>query len=136
MSKKERQAVWLYPKTRQLIKEHYQNDNCRSESEFIEKAVKFYTGYLDSNSGCATEYMATVLTSIIEAIIKGTENRMNRNLFKLAVETDMIAQLIAAGSQISSETLARLRSMCVENVRRLNGSISVEEAVRYQQEDN
>ena len=80
--------------------------------------------------------MATVLTSIIEAIIKGTENRMNRNLFKLAVETDMIAQLIAAGSQISSETLARLRSMCVENVRRLNGSISVEEAVRYQQEDN
>lgn len=48
MSKKERQAVWLYPETKMLIEKHMDADNCKSQSEYIEKAVRFYSGYLDS----------------------------------------------------------------------------------------
>ncbi len=40
-------ALWAYPETLKDVEVHYQNDNCRSQSEFIEKAIKFYIGYLD-----------------------------------------------------------------------------------------
>ena len=35
-------ALWLYPDTLEKIKQHYTEDDCRSKSEFIEKAVRFY----------------------------------------------------------------------------------------------
>lgn len=36
-----------YPKTLKDVEVHYKNYNCKSQSEFIEKAIKFYVGYLD-----------------------------------------------------------------------------------------
>lgn len=35
-------ALWAYPETLKNVEVHYKNDNCRSQSEFIEKAIKFY----------------------------------------------------------------------------------------------
>ena len=39
-------ALWLYPETLEKIKQHYTADDCRSKSEFIEKAVRFYIDHL------------------------------------------------------------------------------------------
>ena len=39
--------LWAYPETMTDVEVHYKNDNCKSQSEFIEKAIKFYVGYLD-----------------------------------------------------------------------------------------
>lgn len=39
--------LWAYPETLKDVEVHYKNDNCKSQSEFIEKAIKFYIGYLD-----------------------------------------------------------------------------------------
>ena len=41
-------ALWLYPETLEKIKQLYTEDDCRSKSEFIEKAVHFYVGYICS----------------------------------------------------------------------------------------
>ena len=35
-------ALWLYPETLDKIGQLYTADDCRSKSEFIEKAVQFY----------------------------------------------------------------------------------------------
>ena len=43
MEKKEKQAVWLYPRTKELIIKHMDEANARSQSEFIENAIKFYS---------------------------------------------------------------------------------------------
>ena len=40
-------ALWVYPQTLNDVENHYRFDNCRSQSEFIERAIKFYIGYLD-----------------------------------------------------------------------------------------
>lgn len=135
MSKKERQAVWLYPETKKLIDTHMAEDNCRSQSEYIEKAVKFYTGYLDSNSALATEYMSRVLVSIMDSELKGSEQRICRLLFKLAVEVGALTHLHAAESDVDEEVLDRLRAMCIDEVRSINGIISFERAIRYQRSD-
>ncbi len=43
---KERTAVWLYPETIERLDGWLNQDNCKSRSEFIEKALCFYMGYL------------------------------------------------------------------------------------------
>lgn len=136
MSKKERQAVWLYPETKELMMNHLQAADAKSQSEYIEKAVKFYTGYLDSNSALAAEYMSRVLVSIIDSELKGSEQRICRLLFKLAVEVGALTHLHAAESDVDEEVLDRLRAMCIDEVRSINGIISFERAIRYQRSDD
>ncbi|MEE5993880.1 MAG: hypothetical protein V3G42_11645 [Oscillospiraceae bacterium] len=133
MSKKERNSVWLYPETKAMIESHMEQDSCKSVSEYIEKAVKFYTGYLDCNSSCSENYLPIVLTSVVDAIVKGSENRISRNLFKLAVEVGAVTHMQAATCQIDEETLSQLRAMCVNEVRKINGVIRHEDAVKFQQ---
>ena len=132
MEKKEKQAVWLYPETKELMVSHLKAANARSQSEFIEDAIKFYAGYLDCNSGIATEYLAPVLTSIIDGIVKGSEYRICRGLFKLAVESAMQSHIIAAVNDVDDETVDDLRGMCVDEVRHINGVINFEKAYDYQ----
>lgn len=45
---KKKFALWIYPDTLEKVGKIYQQDNCDSRSEFIEKAVNFYIGYLTS----------------------------------------------------------------------------------------
>lgn len=131
MSKKERQAVWLYPETKMLIEKHMDADNCKSQSEYIEKAVRFYSGYLDSSGDTAVEYQSHVLTSILESIVLGSEQRLSRVLFKLAVETGAVTHMLAALNEFDDDTLIKLRAMCSDEVKRINGIINFEKAVRY-----
>ena len=39
-------ALWISPDVRELVDANYKADCCRSRSDYIEKAIRFYTGYL------------------------------------------------------------------------------------------
>lgn len=43
---KEKYAFWLTPETKKMIEINAPLSNCGSQSEFIEKAVRFYDGYM------------------------------------------------------------------------------------------
>ena len=43
-------ALYIRDSTMEIIEQKYRADNCSSKSEFIEKSILFYAGYLDSNS--------------------------------------------------------------------------------------
>ena len=43
---KKKFALWIHPSVLEQVGEAAPKDNCASQSEFIEKAVKFYLGYL------------------------------------------------------------------------------------------
>ena len=53
-------------------------------------------------------------------------------LFKLAVEQDMVMNVLAAGMEIPDEQLKALRGRCVQNVKKTGGSVTLDDAVRYQ----
>ena len=55
-----------------------------------------------------------------------------RLLFKLAVEQDMVMNVLAAGMEIPDEQLKALRGRCIQDVKKTSGSISLDDAVRYQ----
>jgi len=44
---KNRHTVWLTDEAWNQVKGHYQGDNCSTQNEYIEKAIRFYSGYLD-----------------------------------------------------------------------------------------
>lgn len=78
------------------------------------------------------QYLSPMITETVKAEIKGTEQRIARIMFKVAVELGKLSHLIAATSEIDNETLRQLQQMCYLEVRKINGIIHAEDAVKYQ----
>lgn len=127
---KKKFALWVYPDTLETVSELYRGDNCESKSEFIEKAIRFYAGYLTAEDKSA--FLPTVVTSTLKSIVAESDNRQSRLLFKLAVELAMLQNVVAASQEIDPESLERLRGECVREVKRLNGGFSLNDAVTWQ----
>ena len=128
--RKQQLTIWLKPSLIERIESLRQADNCESKSEFIEKAVLFYVGYLASNN--AGDYMPRIIVSTLKGIVDESDNRINRILFKLAVEQAISMNVIAATCNISREQLDQLRAMCVNQVKKTNGSYSFQDAYDLQ----
>ncbi|MBR1382594.1 MAG: hypothetical protein IJ555_02095 [Ruminococcus sp.] len=124
-----------YPDTLELADTLFKRDNCRSRSEFIEKAVRFYCGYLLNKENAAMEFIAPQIKTMTDGIIKSSEQRLARAMFKIAVELGAVTHILAATNDINDETLFKLRNMCTDEVKRINGIINFEKAVRYQRSE-
>lgn len=122
--------LWVHPKTMETVKQMYKDDNCRSQSEFIEKAVNAYVGYLQAkdSSGMLPNYMISTL----KAIVADSDNKQDRILFKLAVEMAMMMNILAAHCEIDEKNLALLRNSCIDEVRKINGMLKFEDAYHWQ----
>jgi len=57
-------TVWMDDDVWDQVESHYQRDNCTTKNEFIEKAIRFYSGYLDTES--ADAYLPRVLADVLE----------------------------------------------------------------------
>ena len=127
---KKKFALWVYPETLDKVAEIYRTDNCESKSEFIEKAIRFYIGYLTSED--KKGYLPSVVTSTLKSIVAESDNRQNRMIFKLAVEIAIMQNLMASTHDIDPLSLERLRGECVREVKRLNGGFTFEDALTWQ----
>ena len=94
-SEKRKFALWISKETIEKAKESYKDDNCSSASEFIEKAILFYLGYLSSQEN--QDYLAQVIPSTVKGIVDESANRMGRLLFKMAVEMAGIGKYPSGG---------------------------------------
>ena len=127
---KKKFALWVYPETLDKVAEIYRTDNCESKSEFIEKAIRFYIGYLTSED--KKGYLPSVVTSTLKSIVAESDNRQNRMIFKLAVEIAIMQNLMASTHDIDPLSLERLRGECVREVKRLSGGFTFEDALTWQ----
>ena len=127
---KKKFALWVYPETLEKVEEIYRADDCESKSEFIEKAIRFYIGYLTSED--KKGYLPSVVTSTLKSIVAESDNRQNRMLFKLAVEIAIMQNLMASLNEIDPLSLERLRGECVREVKRLGGGFTFEDALTWQ----
>ena len=130
MSEKIRFQMRISPDTDSKIKKAMEVDNCQSQNEFVEKALRFYCGYVSASN--SLEVLPPLLASAIRGSIQDTENRIARLLFKLAVEIDMTMNVVAGGFKVSDDTLKQLRARCVQEVKKTGGTITFEDAVKYQ----
>ena len=125
-------ALWIRPSLLEEVDSLYQKDNCASRSEFMEKALRFYMGYLSSQEN--QDYLAQVIPSTVKGIVDESSNRMGRLLFKMAVEQAVTSNILAAVCEVDQQKLERLRNQCIQQIRKTNGMISFEEALRWKRD--
>ena len=125
-----RHTVWMDDAVWDQVESHYQKDNCSTKNEYIEKAIQFYSGYL--NSERAGDYLPRVLADVLEGKLGAFGKRMGHLLFKQAVDQDVMANLFASDINVSLDTLQKLRVRCVKNVKETNGEIDFHDAFLFQ----
>lgn len=131
---KDRHTVWLTDEAWNKVKGHYRTDNCSTQNEYIEKAIQFYSGYLDAEQ--ADSYLPRVLAEVLEGKLSSLGSRIGKLLFKLSVDDALMAHLTAASIDVDLDTLKKLRVKCIKDVRETNGEIDFEDAYKYQKELN
>ena len=127
---KSRHTVWLSDEAWNQVSLHYREDNCTFQNEYIEKAILFYSGYLDAQN--ASAYLPRILSDVLEGQLDALGSRMGRLLFKLAVEQNMTANILASEINAGLDEVEKLRIRCVREVKQINGEIKFEDALKYQ----
>ena len=139
-------TIWLRPSVIRRMDAWMEEANCRSRSELIEKAVRFYMGYLGTED--TSEYLSDALVATLRGIIADSANRTNGILFKCAVEQGIMAHTIAAkGCFVAPKNVELLREETLKNIEnhidqivRLSQSVGLSEQevldmVRFAMED-
>ena len=89
-----------------------------NKCEFIEKAIRFYSGYISAEDGM--KYLPTAITSAMSGIVSSWENRMARLMFKLAVEMSMICH--QTGHLKNAELIHSIKRFCTKHFFKQQGS--------------
>ena len=124
---KEKFALWITPECKQLVDDCYADDQCQSRSEYIEKAILFYTGFLYAEK--ADRYLPKVLQQILSGTLDRFAERIGRQLFKLAVEQNVSNHILASDTDIDARSYQKMRGLSMEEVKRTNGRIDFEDAL-------
>ena len=123
-------TIWLRPSVISRMDGWLKADNCRSRNEFVEKALRFYKGYLGSEDN--TAYLSQAILTAIQGTMDLNNHRLQTILFKCAVELNMLCHTIAAHFRADPIHTRELRAYAVDEVKRTNGQVSFESAVRSQ----
>lgn len=116
-----------------IIKSYLKKADCRSRNEFINKAIRHYIAFLQKEND--NEFLTPALESVLSGMIGDAENRLARIIFKLATEMSMLFHFTASTYDVTEDEIDRLRKFCVDEVSRINGNISLKNAVRQQRSE-
>ena len=127
---KQKATIFLTPSMKKKIEENYRADNCKSQSEFVEKAVDFYLGYLNTKN--ASAFLPEVLTTILIGIMDDFAQRMGRQLYKVAVEQNLCNHILISDTDMDQRTYQLMRGRSVREVDSTNGRITFKEVLDFQ----
>ena len=130
-TEKNKYTIWMYPETWEKVKELYKEAGCPRKSDFIEQAVRFYVGYMTAEN--KANFLPNMFLSNMRSIVRESDNRNSRMLFKLAVEIAMVENILANLSKYDPLSVERLRGQCIEEVKGINGMMKFEDAVDWQE---
>ena len=129
---KKKTTFWLPPDMIDRMDSWLKADNCRSRNEFVEKALRFYMGYLATED--TSEYLSRAMVDTLRGTLADNENRLCTLLFKLCVEVNMMGHTVAAHFRADPVNRRELRAYAVDEVLRTNGKISFDDALDLQRQ--
>jgi len=104
---------------------------CKSRSDFASRAIEFYAGYLSAQEH--TGFFADIIPKVMSGMVHSSENRLARLQFKFAVEQAKLAHILASVANVDDEELRQLHIRCVNEVKRINGVVTLDNAVHDRQ---
>ena len=98
-----------------------------SRNAFIRDAVDFYCSWLEKEQ--SERFLTPALESVISAKIRDSEERINRNLFKIAVDISILSKIVldSDGGGYDEDYLAEMRRDSIREVSETNGAIRMDE---------
>ena len=108
-SEKKKFALWMYPETIEKVESLYRTDGCTSRSEFVEKAIRFYVGFLTAED--PSSFLPNVFLSNMRGIVSESDNRHTSLLFSMAVEIAIMQNVIASMQDIDPDSLKRVKRL-------------------------
>ena len=124
---KEKYAFWLTPEAKKMVESDVALGNCGSQSEFVEKAVRFYDGYLKAQN--ASAFLPHAVADVLEGTLGVFANRMDKLLFNLAVEHNITNHLLAADVDMTREDYNKMRGNSVREINSTRGTISLKDMI-------
>lgn len=110
--KKIKTGTMLYPSTIKLCDNNLSKANVKSRNDFIDKAIIFYVDYLNDNKQLA--YLNKALDNKIDSKINNTEYEINKIIYKLATEINIMSKILASYFDIDIKTLSTMREQSEE----------------------
>lgn len=93
--------------------------NVSSRNDFVEKAVIFYSGFLNTNEN--SDYLNMVIHNTLNDSIDLLEEELSRSLFKLSVEINILNSIISSLYEIDPEILNTLKKKSIIEVKNITG---------------
>ena len=91
-----------------------------SRNEFVREAVDFYIEWLNRES--REKFLTPALESVISAKFRDLEYRISQNLFRIAVEQNVLAQVLISDGKYACDYIEGLHGKAVAMVAETNGT--------------
>lgn len=112
----------------ELYTEKAKKHGFKTRNDFIRASIEFYLQWLER--GDSETFLTPALEQVITAKLRDSENRMSRMMFKLAVEQNFLAHLLASTTEPEDYQVRKLYQDAIDEVRATNGNLSVTDAFR------
>lgn len=127
---KTKKGFWIAHDLDEEIDIYLRMDNCASRSEFVEKALRFYIGYLNTKN--ASAFLPEVLSTVLIGTMDNFGHRMGTLLYKVAIEQNMCNHLLAEDTDMDARDYQLLRGRSAREVQSTNGRITFKDALDFQ----
>lgn len=127
---KTKKGFWPSEDLDEKIDIYLQLDNCSSRSEFVENALRFYIGYLNTKN--AGDFLPEAFSVMMTGTLDYYAGRIGSQLFKQGVDLHVLLQIIAYDTDIDEGEYQRLRGKAIRDMKRTNGRISFKDALDFQ----
>lgn len=121
--KKDKYTIWFYPSTSEKIDSNLKLANCSTRSEFLEKAIDFYTGYLHAESD--QEYLGITIKNLLEGYINVLRRNTSEAFLRSSASTMFLAALIAPLCNTDPEELNDIYAWSVRKIKETNGVVDL-----------
>lgn len=127
---REKITFWVSKEQKEKLMQYINISNDKGITDFMISAMDFYGGYCMTSQ--KSGYLPIALSSAMNGIVKLSEDRLSKLLYKNTVELSMLMNIISATTDIDNETLKKLRLKCMNEVKATNGKITFEDINKYQ----
>ena len=128
--KMQKYAYWMTPSMVAESAKMMPEANATSKTDFVRKAVAFYIGYIRQQKNI--NYLAPMLAGAIKSEVRSLGKDVCEMLFKLAVEMGINSNITAAVNDIEDESLENIRRNVAQEIARVNGILTFEDANEWQ----
>lgn len=104
MSDKKRHTIWINERIWVDVLSHYKSDNCSTQNEFVENALRFYIGYLNTQNAGA--FLPQAISSMMIGTMDNYARRVGSQLYKLAVEQNLCNHILAEDTDMDARDYA------------------------------